>query len=80
MNLQWKEPYVHVETKEITSKTRTITLQRKYHPGQGDLVVYYNGMYAVIGKDYTELSPYTVEFLYDLQPGDTVVFHYQKLW
>jgi hypothetical protein len=77
---EWKEPYVAVEPITITSKTRVVNLPRRYHPGQGDLVIYYNGMYAVPGYDYNELTPFSIEFTYDLEPLDTVVAHYQKLW
>lgn len=76
----WNESYVDVRPRDITEKTRLITLDRPYHPGQGDLIVFYNGGYAVRGKDYNELSPYTLEFLFDLEPPDTLVLHYQKLW
>lgn len=78
--MEWKEPYVKVEPVEITSPTRVVTAPRRYHPGQGDLVVYYNGMYAVPGKDYKEITPFSIEFLYELEVDDKVVFHYQKLW
>lgn len=78
--MQWNEPYVHVETVDIMSVRRSITLPKRYMPGQGDLIVFYNGVYAIKGKDYDEISPFSVEFKYDLEPEDTVVFHYQKLW
>ena len=79
--MEWNEPYTHTETATVGSNgQRVVTTSRRYHPGQGDLVVYYNGFYAVKGKDYKEITPYSIEFLEDLEKDDTVVFHYQKLW
>lgn len=78
--MKWNEPYVKVETVTITSPTTIVTTPRRYYPGMGDLVVYVNGAYAVPGKDYKELTPYSIQFLEDLEVEDTVVFHYQKLW
>jgi hypothetical protein len=78
--MEWKEPYVKAETVEITSITNIVTAPRRYHPGQGDLIIYLNGFYAILGKDYNEITPYTIQFLYDLEINDVVVFHYQKLW
>lgn len=78
--MEWNEPYVKVEPILVTSPTKIITSPRRYYPGMGDLVVFLNGFYAVPGKDYKELTPYSIEFLYNLEVDDTVVFHYQKLW
>jgi hypothetical protein len=78
--MKWNESYVHVETVEIVSPLKVVTAPRRYHPGQGDLTIYLNGAYAVRGKDYKEVTPYSIEFLYELEPEDKVVFHYQKLW
>lgn len=77
---KWNEAYVHVEAVEIASVQRIVTTPRRYHPDSGDLIVFYNGYYAVKGQDYKEVSPYSIEFLYDLEAEDKVVFHYQKLW
>ena len=78
--MAWNEAYVKVETVEIAATTRIVTAPRRYHPGSGDLIIYLNGMYAVPGKDYKEITPFSVEFLYELVADDNVVFHYQKLW
>lgn len=78
--MSWNEPYVHTETVTITGIQRIVTTPRRYHPGTGDLIIYLNGFYAVKGKDYKEITPYSIEFLEDLGTDDTVVFHYQKLW
>lgn len=77
---EWKEPYVSVETVTMTATGKTVTLPRRYFPGMGDLVIYVNGMYAVPGKDYVETTPFSVEFTENLEPGDVVTGHYQKLW
>lgn len=79
--MAWNEPYIHVENVTVSaSGQRVVTTPHRYHPGQGDLVVYYNGLYAVKGIDYKEITPYSIEFLEGLEINDTVVFHYQKLW
>jgi hypothetical protein len=78
--MAWNEPYVKTETVKITAPTAIVTTPTKYHPGLGDLVVYLNGSYMIKGKEYTELTPYSIQFIEDLEQGDTVVFHYQKLW
>lgn len=79
--MEWKEPYIHVEPMTIaTAGQKVVTTPHRYYPGQGDLTVYYNGMYAVKGIDYKEITPYSIEFLFALEKDDTVVFHYQKLW
>lgn len=78
--MQWNEPYVHREVVEITTARDTINLPKRYHPGQGDITVFYNGLYAVIDKEYLESSPWSIKFTFTLEPGDVVVVHYQKLW
>lgn len=79
--MEWNEPYVHTETVTINNPNqRIVTTPKRYHVGSGDLIIYYNGFYAIKNKDYKEITPYSIEFLYDLEVGDTVVFHYQKLW
>lgn len=80
MTLEWNEPYAHSEPMMISSRQRVVTSPHRFYPGSGDLTVYYNGLYAVLGVDYKEITPYSIEFLYDLEIDDTVVFHYQKLW
>lgn len=77
---EWKEPYVAVHHVTVTTTTKSVMLPRQYHPGQGDLVVYVNGLYAVPGPDYRETTPFSIEFTEDLSPGDVIVAHYQKLW
>ncbi len=78
--MKWNEPYVDIKVAEVNEPQRIVTTPRRYHVGSGDLTVYYNGSYAVKGKDYEEISPYSIGFLYDLEPGDKIIFHYQKLW
>lgn len=78
--MQWNEPYVHTEAIHVSSVQRVVTTPRRFHPGMGDLIVYYNGIYAIKGDDYEEISPYSIEFNYNLEVGDIVLFHYQKLW
>lgn len=78
--MSWNEPYKISNSVDIMGVQRVVTTPSRYMPGQGDLTVYYNGLYAIQGKDYVELTPYSIEFLYDVEEGDTVVFHHQKLW
>jgi hypothetical protein len=78
--MEWKEPYTEEQIFEITSGRDTLMLDKRYHPGQGDLTVYYNGFLAVKGKDYEETSPWSIKFLFMLNPGDKVVCKIQKFW
>lgn len=77
---EWKEPYVAVETVTITAATKSVTLPRRYHPGQGDLVIYLNGFYVIPGAEYKETTPFSIEFTEELTKDDVVIAHYQKLW
>lgn len=77
---KWNEPYVQVETVTIVDPTKSVTFTNRYHPGSGDLVVYLNGLYATKDYEYAETTPFSIEFTEDLQPGDVIVAHRQKLW
>jgi len=77
---QWNEPYVTVETVKVVAIGKSVTFANRYYPGSGDLLVFVNGMYAVKDFDFTETTPFSIEFNDDLQPGDVVVAHRQKFW
>jgi hypothetical protein len=76
----WNEPFVETETVKITAAVRVISFPRRYHPGQGDLWVFLNGMFAVKDVDYREVTPYSIEFTEDLSPEDVVVGQFQRMW
>ena len=79
--MEWNEAYAKGHSVTINSHgVETVTSPVRYQPKSGDLTVYYNGLYAVLDKDYIEVSPYSIKFLYELDKGDVVVFHVQKLW
>lgn len=78
--MAWNEPYVHREIVEVTTPRDTINLPKRYHPGQGDIMVFLNGVYLTLGKEYTESSPWSIKFNGMLETGDSVTVHYQKLW
>lgn len=78
--MKWKEQQTNVFTTKIAGSTKTVSTPNRFHMGQGDVTIYVNGIYAVRGTDYKEVSPYSIEFVEPLDAGDTVVFHYQKLW
>ncbi len=75
---QWMEKFVEVKPIVVTATKRLFNLDKEYHPGQGDLIVFYNGGYAVPGIDYIEVSPWSIEFTFDLEPTETLVLHYQR--
>lgn len=78
--MPWNEPYAKVLPIPITVPKTVVNVPERYHPGQGDLVVYYNGVIAVPGEDYTETSPWSITFKFTLNPPDTITLRYQKLW
>lgn len=79
--MTWNESYANGQAVTISADgMKTVTSPLRYTPGAGDLSVYYNGLYAVLGGDYKEISPFTIEFNYPLKKDDVVVFHIQKLW
>lgn len=78
--MKWNEPYTHVETITIPSPKRIITAPRRYNVGLGDLTVYVNGFYAIRDKEYKEITAYSIEFVDELEAGDVIALHYQKLW
>lgn len=78
--MPWNEAYGKTIPIEITNPKTVINVPERYHPGQGDLIVYYNGFLAVPGADYVESSPWSITFNFTLNPPDTVTLRYQKLW
>lgn len=77
---RWKEPYNYQEVIEVTAAKRLFNLSRRYEPGMGDLLVYVNGILVSEGDMYTEVNPYAIEFVEDLQEGEYIIVRYQKLW
>lgn len=78
--MAWNEPYNRQEAFYITEPKRIINMSKKYHPGSGDLLVFYNGVLAIRDVQYKEVNAYTIEFLFDLGVEDTVICQLQKLW
>ncbi|WP_422661682.1 hypothetical protein ACK8P5_26530 (plasmid) [Paenibacillus sp. EC2-1] len=78
--MKWNEPYSEQDTIKILSQKSLITLNQKYDPGSGDIMVFVNGSLAVKNADYTESGPWSLQFSFDLMPDDTVVVQHQKLW
>lgn len=79
--MEWNESYKKGMPVTVAADgVKLVTSPIRYSPTQGDLTVFYNGLYAVLDVDYIEVSPYSIEFKYPLEQGDVVVFHVQKLW
>lgn len=78
--MKWKEEVSKAFTTTIAGATRTVTTPNPIFMRQADVKVFVNGAYAVQGKDYKEVSPYSVEFTEPLEPLDNVTFHYLKMW
>lgn len=79
--MDWNESYANGASVTIAADgVKLVTSPARYSPTQGDLTVFYNGLYAVKDVDYIEVSPYSIEFKYPLEKNDVVVFHIQKLW
>lgn len=75
----WNEPEVVAEAFSINSAKSVMNLSNPYRVGSGELTVFYNGLIAVLGIDYNEVNPYTIQFQYACQPGDTVICHIRRL-
>ena len=79
--MAWNEAYAQSNSVVVNADgLEVVTSPVRYSPKSGDLTVYYNGLYAVLDKDYIEVSPYSIKFLYPLNKDDVVSFHVQKLW
>ena len=79
--MQWNEPYASSRTVRILATgQRNVSVPFRYTPKLGDLTVFYNGLYAQLGEDYIEVSPYLIQFKYDLEAGDTISFRGLKMW
>lgn len=79
--MQWNEPYSKgLPVTIIADGMNIVTSPIRYTPTSGDLKVFYNGMYAIKDVDYIEVSPYSIQFKFDLLKNDVVVFHVEKLW
>lgn len=79
--MAWNEAYAEASSVVINADgIEVVTSTIRYSPKMGDLTVYYNGLLAVLDKDYIEVSPYSIKFLYPLHKDDVVSFHVQKLW
>lgn len=79
--MEWNEPYAKgLPVTIVADGMNTVTSPTRYSPNSGDLTVFYNGVYAIKGQDYIEVSPYSIQFKFDVEKGDVVVFHVQKLW
>lgn len=79
--MEWNESYAKgMPVTIVADGVKLVTSPARYSPGQGDLTVFYNGLYAIKDMDYIEVSPYSIEFKYPLEQGDVVLFHVQKLW
>lgn len=53
---------------------RLFPLLKTYQAGTHQLEVYYNGIRMVQGLDYREVENHTVEFLYDMEADDHLLF------
>jgi hypothetical protein len=78
--MPWNEPFTREEVYRPSQPTTVFSLKNKYHPGLGEVEVWYNGIRAVLGQDYVETDMYTITFLYPVQPGDIVIFRFLKMW
>lgn len=78
--MKWNEAYTKVFTTTVAGATKTVSTPYRFHMGQGDVQVFVNGVYAPLGKEYKEVSPYSIEFFDPLEANDNVTFHYQKMW
>ena len=50
-----------------------------YEQNKKDLMVYYNGILMFPGEDYEEISKTKIEFNFDLEVGDKVVFRKERI-
>lgn len=49
-----------------------VSLGNRYRPGTRELEVYLNGVRQVLNVDYTEVDPFTIQFVEPLETGDEV--------
>ncbi len=77
--MAWNEPYNDEEIHTVIEPTQIFNLKQGYHPGLGDLTVFFNGVVAVRNQDYLELNALTVQFTFDVIPEDVIIFRFQNL-